>query len=757
MKFTLSLAQCAGDKSNVFYPNEAQITSKDELLEAVQKDHVCGTFEDNRRSKADFRHADCLVMDCDNDHSDEPEEWISLDDLDCFFGFEVSYAAVTSRSHMKEKGGRSPRPRFHVYLPLEKPMTGAPVADLKKRIFEKYRFFDQNALDESRFVFGCKPEEAIWQEGMGTIENFLNTDCPLKPVCEGSRNTTMYRKACQLLVRYGQSESTWDRFIEASKCCTPLLDDEELQQIWNSAMRFYTTKVTSNPDYIEPDEYSAGFRYRPVPACDVDMARMVAQFFSDRLRHSTQTRFLCYNGQFWEANDPKATLIVHKLTDLQLAEAEPALDEVKKEFERLKIAPMLTTKGAFRKDAKPTEEQRRCVDRLSICVGYVGTAHYYRDNRHINGVLSQAKGLLDIDVNELDADPYLLNTPAGTVDLRTGKMNPHRSEDMITKMTSVSPSMDGKELWEDSLNKTFQHNQELIDYVQEICGLMAIGKVMLEMLFIAHGEGSNGKSTFWNTIGDVMGSYYGKISADTLTSENKLNVKPELAELKGKRIIIASELPAGRHLSNSMVKHLSSTDEIQAEKKYCDPMKFRPSHSVILYTNHLPAVDELDYGTWRRLTIIPFNATFKGSGVDPNFAARVLEESGGYILTWIIEGAKRIIDKDCRPDVPQCVLEATNAYREDNDWLNDFLRDCCLMDPREECAAGELYDAYRNWCQDRRENQRGKKAFKESMSSKGFEQRKYQRRFYYQGLKLLPKAADDFDEEAWLNSPDCPF
>lgn len=428
------------------------------------------------------------------------------------------------------------------------------------------------------------------------------------------------------------------------------------------------------------------------------MARTVAKFFSDRLRHSPQTHFLCYNGKFWEASDPKAALVVHELTDRQLAEVEPVLEELRKEFEALKIDSLMTTKRTLKKGVQVTEVQQKCITRLEACENYRNLAMHYRDNRHINAVLSQSKGLLDIDVNDLDANPYLLNTPAGTVDLRTGKMNPHDAADMITKMTSVSPSEEGKELWEDSLNKTFLNNQELISYVQEICGLMAIGKVMLEMLFIAHGEGSNGKSTFWNTIGDVMGSYYGKISADTLTSENKLNVKPELAELKGRRIIIASELPAGRHLSNSMVKHLSSTDEIQAEKKYCDPMKFRPSHSVVLYTNHLPAVDELDYGTWQRLTIIPFNATFKGSGADPNFASRVLEESGGYILTWIIEGAKKIIARGCKPDIPQCVLDATNAYREDNDWLNDFLRDCCSVDSAEECAAGELYDAYRGWC-----------------------------------------------------------
>lgn len=261
MKFTLSLAHCSGQSSNAFYPDIVQITGRDELLQAVRKDHVCGVFENDHRSKEDFRQTDCLVMDCDNEHTENPEEWISPDDLDSFFGFEVSYAAVTSRNHMKEKGARSARPRFHVYFPLEKPMTGAPVADLKKRLYEQYGFFDGNALDESRFVFGCGPEEIVWQEGMGTIDRFLREDRSAKPIPEGSRNTTMHRRACQLLVRFGPGEETHKKFLEQAESCIPPLDEEELAQIWNSASRFYTRKVMSNPDYIAPDEYSGEFRY----------------------------------------------------------------------------------------------------------------------------------------------------------------------------------------------------------------------------------------------------------------------------------------------------------------------------------------------------------------------------------------------------------------------------------------------------------------------------------------------------------------
>ena len=125
-------------------------------------------------------------------------------------------------------------------------------------------------------------------------------------------------------------------------------------------------------------------------------------------------------------------------------------------------------------------------------------------------------------------------------------------------------------------------------YVQQIVGLAVIGHVYIEALIIAHGDGRNGKSTFWNVLSRVLGSYSGNISADALTVGCKRNVKPELAETKGKRLLIAAELEEGMRLNTSLVKQFCSTDEIFAEKKYKDPFAFTPSHTLVLYTNHLP-------------------------------------------------------------------------------------------------------------------------------------------------------------------------
>lgn len=261
-------------------------------------------------------------------------------------------------------------------------------------------------------------------------------------------------------------------------------------------------------------------------------------------------------------------------------------------------------------------------------------------------------------------------------------------------------------------------------------------------MIIAYGGGANGKSTFWNTIARVLGNYSGKISAEALTMNCKRNVKPEMAELKGKRLIIASELEEGTRLNTGMVKQLCSTDPIQAEKKYKDPFSFDPSHTLVLYTNHLPKVSANDDGTWRRLIVIPFNAKIIGSSDITNFADYLYSEAGPAILKWIIEGAAKAITSGYRTTKPKVVREAINAYRQDNDWLGQFLDEHCDVDPSYTEKSGELYQAYRNACLYSGEYIRSTTDFYGSLEKAGFTRRRTRDSRLVIGLKL--KDGQDF-------------
>ncbi len=277
--------------------------------------------------------------------------------------------------------------------------------------------------------------------------------------------------------------------------------------------------------------------------------------------------------------------------------------------------------------------------------------------------------------------------------------------------------------------------------MQQVVGLAAIGRVFLEAIIIAYGSGRNGKSTFWNTIARVFGSYAGKLSADTLTVGCKRNVKPEMAELKGKRLIIASELEEGMRLNTAMVKQLCSTEEIYAEKKYKDPFSFFPSHTLVLYTNHLPRVGGSDEGTWRRLIVIPFNAVIEGRSDIKNYSDYLFREAGEYIMQWIIEGAQEVLRNNYEIRLPECVQAAIQTYRDNNDWFASFLEECCEIGPGCTQKSGELYTEYRTHCTRTGEYTRSTTDFYAALDFAGYVRKKTNKGILVYGLKLKDEFA----------------
>ena len=367
----------------------------------------------------------------------------------------------------------------------------------------------------------------------------------------------------------------------------------------------------------------------------------------------------------------------------------------------------------------------------------------YRNYRYIVNTQNAAKPMLALDVTELDYDPELLNTPEATYDLTqgTGGGHPHDPDDLITKITACSPGDKGEGLWQESLDLFFCHDRELIQYVQEIVGMAAVGRVYAEQMIIAYGGGANGKSTFWNTIARVLGTYSGKISADALTMSCKRNVKPEMAELKGKRLIIASELEEGQRLNTGMVKQICSVDPSR-RRRNTRTVPFRPiPYPGSVY--QLPAkVSANDDGTWRRLIVIPFNAKITGKSDIKNYSDYLFNHAGPAIMKWIIEGAESAIRKGFKFDEPQAVRDAVEKYREDNDWLGQFLEDHCDIDPSFTEKSGKLYQQYRVICMQSGEYIRSTTDFYGNLEKAGFFRHRTKKGSLIHGLKL--KEGQDF-------------
>ena len=220
-----------------------------------------------------------------------------------------------------------------------------------------------------------------------------------------------------------------------------------------------------------------------------------------------------------------------------------------------------------------------------------------------------------------------------------------------------------------------------------------------------------------------------------------------MAEVKGKRLLIAAEMQEGARLNDSTVKQLCSTDDIFAEKKYKDPFSFSPSHSLVLYTNHLPKVSASDDGTWRRLIVIPFNAKIEGKSDIKNYGDYLYQNAAESILAWIIEGAKKVIDLGYKFPVPAIVQKAIDDYRNQNDWFGNFLAEKCEVGDNYRESSSTLYQTYRNFCMDTNEYVRSTADFYTALEGAGFTKVNLSGRKYVKGLRLKD---DSFETEDFL-------
>lgn len=749
LNFTIYTAYCVGNNGNCLYPNKMIVTDKESFIASTKMDHVTAKYKGNYRSKDNFEFSDCIPLDCDNDHSDNPNEWVTPLDIALEIP-GVAFAVSYSRHHNLSKGNKSARPRFHIFFPIEIVSDEQKYTDMKRRIADAFPYYDANALDSARFLYGNDSDEVEFYEGNKTIldyleeDDFADFDASLEQVPEGQRNSTMSHIAGKIIKRYGNTEETYQIFLKKAELCNPPLPESELKVIWRSASRF-GNKVSNQEGYIPPEEYNSNCKLKPEDFSDVGQATVLAREYKNILSYSPSTDYMVYNGSFWEESKPKAQGISQDLTERQLAESET---EIKKTMDKLvKNGGMeiIVSVGAKKALQMFNKEQAHTFEMYENALNYKKYAVKRRDTKYISATLKEARPMLEVEQRNLDANEFLLNTPSCTYDLRHGLdlAIEHNPEHLITKQTTVDPSDEGMDIWKSALDTFFLSDDTLIDYVQRMVGLSSIGKVYVEALIIAYGEGRNGKSTFWNVIARVLGTYSGNISADMLTVGCRRNVKPELAEAKGKRMLIASELEEGMRLNTANVKQLCSTDEIYAEKKYKDPFSYTPTHTLVLYTNHLPKVGAIDKGTWRRLIVIPFDATIEGNADIKNYADYLFEHAGGAILSWVIEGAKRVIKDNYKITPPQKVCDAIEHYKESNDWLSYFLSERCEIDSSYIEKSGEVYNEYRIFCTQMGEYIRSTTDFYTALETVGFEKFRDRNGRYIKGLKLKT----DFMEE----------
>lgn len=731
MNFTLFCAATRGDKRNTFYPARRVITSFSDLQTAARFDHVAAEFEGSRRSLDGFRLADCIVLDVDNDHGQivQPEQ-IAED----FPG--VAHMIVFSRHDMQPKGSSGPVPRFHCYFSVAPTADRAEVEQLKRSVCAAFPYFDANAIDAARFLFGVESPRGFAVEGALLLSDLFpyadekdaeGSTAALQEIPEGQRNSTLSRFGFQLLKRLGDTEEARAEFDRRAEACTPPLDDGELSTIWAAAVAAYRRKIESRPDYLAPAEYALqglqpqpGGSLRPLDFSNVGQARVFAADTAGQVLFSEGTGWLCWDGHKFAQSEAAVHLRFHNLTDRQLIEARK---DVHAAVDALADADEIAAGEAKRQQAAAR--------------AYLKFVQQQRNAGGIKAALGEAAHMVAASVDELDADPFLLNTPGGVIDLRTGQTRPNDPADRCTKCTAVALSDKGAALWAAFVDRFACGDRELVKYLQQVAGMAAVGRVFSENLLILYGTGGNAKSTFVNTLARVLGDYSGSLSTDVLLSRPGQNKGPELAALRGLRLAVASEIEEGARLDEAILKRLCSTDSISANPKYRDPFTFTPSHSLIMSTNHLPRVGSMDSGTWSRIAVVPCRGNFRGQrGEVKDYCSFLVENAGGAALAWMIAGAEKFIANGCALTPPQCVVDEVQKYRAESDWLGQFIAEQCEVGKDFTVKASNLQLAYRTYCDETGEYCRRSNDFKTALEAAGFKWHKGKLGATYTGLRL---------------------
>lgn len=471
--------------------------------------------------------------------------------------------------------------------------------------------------------------------------------------------------------------------------------------------------------------------WKPPDYSDAGNAKVLVDEYSGLLAFCDALGWLSWTGTHWDQDDHKAVKRAVDLTVHMIAEAQVELENALHAEADAKLALTQDKEGAKERLAKAQEATKRAK-------AYFTHASRSRNVARIKGMLELSKPSLHITADRLDADPFALNTPAGIVNLQTGAIKPHDIDSPFqwcTKITNASPGEQGAAVWAEFLQTITCGDDSLVGFLQQVAGMAAIGHVYHEGVIVASGRGRNGKSTFFNALYGVLGTYAGSIDSNVLTTDRQ-NRGAALATLRGKRLVIAAELEEHQRLSTSTLKKLASTDSLTIEEKYRSPEDIVPSHTLVLFTNHLPRVGSTDDGTWRRIIVVPFNATISEATAVQNLSDYLIEESGPAILSWIIEGAVNFTLNGFKLTFPDAVAMVTEEYRSRENWLERFIDERCIREPNARVGAYELYAEYKVWAQEAGEYVNRESDFSNEMEKAGYQKVRPKNKKTYIGLRL---------------------
>lgn len=328
--------------------------------------------------------------------------------------------------------------------------------------------------------------------------------------------------------------------------------------------------------------------------------------------------------------------------------------------------------------------------------------------------LAQSDPAIVVPAAQWDSDPLMLNTPAGIVDLRTGKLHERNRGQYLTQISRVSPdTQQPTENWLRFISQVFADDIDTIEFVQRMCGYCLSGDRREQKLFFAHGQGSNGKSTLLDILMWMMGTYALKLPTTALMASRNERHPTELAQLHGKRLAVSNELEEGSFWAEARIKELTGDETLTARFMRQDNFTFTMSHKHLIAGNHKPRLKGGDPAMARRMVLLPFLQKFEGAAKDAKLPEKLKAEAPG-IMAWAIEGARKWYADGLA--IPGKVEDASRDYMVEHDDIAMWIEECCKIDAGTHARSSDLYASFRRWKQSRGEHEPSQTVWGEKMT-----------------------------------------
>ena len=437
---------------------------------------------------------------------------------------------------------------------------------------------------------------------------------------------------------------------------------------------------------------------------DTGNAQRLRNKYVGNIKYSyIQKEWYYWTGKVWQVDNSGE---IKKLADV-------IIDDMKKE--------------AFRADGDIQDELLKWCNRTASSKG---KTNMITETQHLEGI--------PVQPDEFDAYTDYINCQNGIVNLRTGELLPHDSNFMMTRIcyTDYDTTCGEPKLWLKFLNDVCNGDKELINYLQKCVGYSLSGSIREQCAFFIYGIGNNGKSTFLDTISDLMGTYASNVQPETImVKKNDGGANSDIARLKSSRFVTSVEPNEGVRLNEGLVKQLTGGDKVTCRFLYGKEFEYVPEFKIWIGTNHKPTIRGTDVGIWRRIKLIPFEVNIPKDKVDKTLKYKLRKELP-QIFNWAVQGCIKWQEEGL--ELPKCVQDATKEYKAEMDILTNFMEQCVEIDYKspEPIMAPQLFNLYTVWAQKNNEYQMTSRKFYTEIAKKVPEKTRIHEGVCYKGIKL---------------------